>query len=313
MPKFLLWEQDYGKGISRIVSHRRLQPKLVMLTPEQEKYIFSHAYIPEHIVGLITTVSGAEPFLVEDYFCCYKDDWLIVIGYPLDNNFVMGAFTRVLDKVKREFKPAHLSLIAPQLPESIEKDCQERESDQYYTLVVREPSYKNSTKRNLMKAGELLRVECASKMGKAQQDLMQEFIRSRGLPARVVALIMKMPEYVASDKSAFVLNAWDADDRLAAFYVVDVGARQFANYTIGCYSRENYVRGASDLLLAELIRFARDHGKSYIHLGLGINPGIRRFKEKWGGIAGLPYEMGELGLKRPSILETFMTIMKKRN
>jgi hypothetical protein len=38
---------------------------------------------------------------------------------------------------------------------------------------------------------------------------------------------------------------------------------------------------------------AREYGKGYINLGLGVNPGIRRFKEKWGGKPSLPYEFCE--------------------
>ena len=39
-----------------------------MLTPEQETYILTNAYVPEHIVGLMTSLSGGEPFLIDDYF-----------------------------------------------------------------------------------------------------------------------------------------------------------------------------------------------------------------------------------------------------
>ena len=54
-------------------------------------------------------------------------------------------------------------------------------------------------------------------------------------------------------------------------------------------SGANYVPGASDLLLFEVIQQAEAEGKKYINLGLGINPGVTFFKEKWGGVAFLPY------------------------
>jgi len=120
---------------------------------------------------------------------------------------------------------------------------------------------------------------------------------------RVKELFFKLPQYVASARHAFVLNAWDSKQTLAAFYVVDLAARDFANYIIGCYSKKNYVLGASDLLLSELIKMSAEYGKSYIHLGLGVNSGIRRFKEKWGAKPTLSYEMCELVQKKPLILE----------
>jgi hypothetical protein len=33
--------------------------------------------------------------------------------------------------------------------------------------------------------------------------------------------------------------------------------------------------------------------QAFLHLGLGVNAGIRRFKEKWGGAPTLAYEFCE--------------------
>ena len=63
------------------------------------------------------------------------------------------------------------------------------------------------------------------------------------------------------------------------------------------------MRGASDLLLFELINLSLEYDKRYIHLGLGVNTGIRRFKAKWGGVPMRRYEMCELVLKKPSLFE----------
>ena len=98
---------------------------------------------------------------------------------------------------------------------------------------------------------------------------------------------------------------------MAAFYVVDFGAKNFANYIIGCYSKSRYVIGASDLLMSELIKMSMEKGKEYIHLGLGVNCGIRRFKEKWGARRAYNYEMCELLFKKPLLLEFIRSIMYK--
>ena len=81
---------------------------------------------------------------------------------------------------------------------------------------------------------------------------------------------------------------------------------------MGCHSKKNYVRGASDLLLFELINLSLEYDKPYIHLGLGVNAGIRRFKAKWGAVPTRRYDMGELVLKKPSILDTFRAFGKSR-
>jgi hypothetical protein len=63
-----------------------------MLTPEQEKYILTHAYVPEHTVGLMTSLSGGEGYLVDDFFLCRRDDWIVFVGYPLQDDFTSDKF-----------------------------------------------------------------------------------------------------------------------------------------------------------------------------------------------------------------------------
>jgi hypothetical protein len=279
-----------------------------MLTPEQETYILTHAYVPEHIFVLMTSLSGGEPFLIDDYFCCCKDDWVIFIGYPLDHEFVFDEFEAVLEKVKKKFRAGRISIIAPELSRGLDARCREKDSDTYYTLDSRPPALRRAVKRNLKKAGRLLTVERAVHMGDAHHELMQEFVERVSPPLRVKELFFKMPQYVASARHAFVLNAWSLKENLAAFYVVDFAAKDFANYIIGCYSKNNYVSGASDLLLSELIKMSSEQGKGYIHLGLGVSSGIRRFKEKWGARPTRRYEMCELVFKKPLILEAIRAI-----
>ena len=279
-----------------------------MLTPEQETYILTHAYVPEHLVELMTSVSGGEPFLINDYFCCCKDDWVIFIGYPLQHEFVLDKLEVVLEKVKKKFGAGRISLITPELPRRLGESCREEDSDTYYTLNTRHPVLGSALKRNLRKAGRLLTVERAVHMGDDHHQLMHEFIERAAPPWRVKELFFKMPHYVASARDAYVLNAWDSNQTLAAFYVVDLAARNFASYIIGCYSKNNYVLGASDLLLSELIKMSAEYSKGYIHLGLGVNSGIRRFKEKWGAKPTLSYKMCGLVPRKPLILEVVRAI-----
>ncbi len=276
-----------------------------MLTPEQERYILAHAYVPEHIVVLMTSLSGGEPFLIDDFFCCYKDDWVILIGYPLKNNFDFEKFEAVLKKVKEKFRAGHISIVSPELPQHLGARCREKDCDNYYTLKTGHPVVISAVKRNLRKAERRLTVERADQMGYAHQLLMQEFLGRVSPPPRIKELFLKMPQYVASACHAFVLNAWDSNQTLTAFYVVDLAARNFANYIVGCYSKKNYVLGASDLLMFELINMSSAYGKDYIHLGLGVNSGIRRFKEKWGARPTLSYQMCELVQKKTLISEFF--------
>jgi hypothetical protein len=281
-----------------------------MLTAEEKAYILDHAYVPEHGVALMTHVSGGEPFLIDDFFVCHKDKWIILIGYPLEDNFNPKNVAAVIDKVREKFHPDVVSLIAPEVPPALASTCQETESDVYYTLKAQDAVIRSPVKRNLKKARQNLRLELSDRMQDVHQELMQEFVERTQLSDRVKKLLFKMPEFVARADTAFVLNAWDKADNLAAFYVVDAEAEQFSNYIIGCHSKKNYVLGASDLLLFELINLSRKREKAYIHLGLGVNPGISRFKAKWGAVPTRRYEMCELIFKKPTLLDSIRSLGK---
>jgi len=280
-----------------------------MLTSEQESFILTHAYVPEHTVGLMTSLSGGEGFLLNDFFFCRRDDWIVFIGYPLQQEFTLERFEAVLEKIRIDFKPGRLSLIAPKISSRLNATCQQRDSDYYYTLAAGPPVLGDAVKRNLKKASRMLSVERASQLGDAHLALMDEFVARVAPPGRVKALLFKMPRYVASAQSAWVLNAWQSKGVLAAFYVIDLAPNDFANYIIGCHSKKNYVLGASDLLMSELIKFSALHQKAYIHMGLGVSDGIRRFKTKWGALPSRSYEMCELVYKRPLLTEFFRSIL----
>ena len=282
-----------------------------MITAEEEKYVLTSAYVPEHIVGLMTRVSGGEPFLVEDYFCCRKDDWIIVVGYPLQRDFSINEFETVIDKIIKRFHPVYASLIAPELPLSVVASCRERESDDYYTLDIHNTIIKSRLKRAVDKALENLTVERSTDLREAHKELGQGFIERAKPPSRIRELLFKMPQYVGHSRDSVVLNVWDKKDHLSAFYIVDLAAKNFSTYVIGCHSKKNYVPGASDLLLFEMINLSKEYGNDYIHLGLGVNKGIRQFKKKWGGIPTRRYEMCELVVRRPSILDAFMAMGQK--
>ena len=281
-----------------------------MLTTDQEKYILAHAYIPEHTVGLMTSLSGGDGFLVDDYFFCRRDDWIVFVGYPLKQEFALDRLETVIEKIRKEFKPSRISLIAPKISPHLSAACRQRDSDAYYVLDAGPPVLGDAVRRNLKKAGRILSVERASRMGDAHRELTDEFVARARPPERVKDLFYKMPRYVAAAPSAWVLNAWYARTVLGAFYVIDLAAGQFANYIIGCYSNINYVRGASDLLAAELIQMSAENRKPYIHMGLGVNDGVRRFKEKWGARPVRTYEMCELVFKKPLLSQFLKSILK---
>ena len=264
-----------------------------MITSEEEAYVLTRAYVPEHIVSLMTLISKGDPFLIEDHLGFVKDNWLILVGYPLGGNVSGERCERILKQAIDTFRPEHLWFIGPEIPSSLMDSCRERQTDQYYALDIEQIPIKPSLLRETGKASEKLIIERGRSIDKEHEALISELLKREKLPDRVRELYRAMPEYVGRSSSAWMLNARDKAGRLCAFNVVELGAKNFSAYILGSHSKKHYAPHASDLLFLEMIHLTREHGKSTINLGLGVNEGIQRFKKKWGGKPFLRYEFCE--------------------
>src|SRR5512139_1953753 len=236
-----------------------------VITPEEEAYILEKAYVPEHIVSLMALISRGDPFLMENHFGLVKDNWLILVGYPLDQRFSIERSEKVIHQVLETFRPEILWFIGPEIPASLLNTCQERETDRYYRLDLEEVKVRASLKREVDKASQELTVERGRSVSREHEALISELLKREKLPPRVRELYRSMPDYVGHSPTAFVLNAREKKGRLCAFYVVDLAARGFTTYVLGTHSKKNYVPHASDLLFLEMMELTREHGKGIIH------------------------------------------------
>ena len=238
----------------------------------------------------------------------FKDNWLILVGYPLDQDFSPERCDQLVRVTSERFRPEYLWFIGPEIPPSLSRSPTERESDEYFVLDIESTKVKPSLHRIAQKASGELDVETAHSLSKEHEALIKEFFRREKPSPRIRELYLAMPEYLAYSKSSCVLNARNKRGRLCAFYVVDLAAGGFTTYVLGTYSKKNNVPHASDLLFLEMIELTREHGKNIIHLGLGVNEGIRRFKKKWGGVVFLPYAFC---LYEPSRREGMDSLLQK--
>jgi hypothetical protein len=268
-----------------------------MLTRDQENYLLERAYVPEHIPSLMAPISKGEAFLTDDYLSFAKDNWLIFVGYPLGEAFSEALCEAAVEKAVSAFRPEYLWFIGPRIPPSVLGDSTERQSDWYYRLDVG-ATHPGSLLRQAEKAAAEVRVEHSAKFTREHGALIKEFLKREALPPMVRELYQAMPAYIAGSPTAVLLGAHDSKGRLSALFVVELAAKEFATYVLGCYSRKHYVAHASDLLFRETIELAAKEGKDYISLGLGVNPGVKRFKEKWGGVPFLAYEFCERSYTR---------------
>jgi len=261
-----------------------------MITPDEVKWILSKAYVPEHIVGLMVGISEGQPFFAHGHLYYVGDTWGILVGYPLGSQFSQDTFSMVFRDVISRYPRLSWSIIAPHLPAEFLSSSMEKQSDTYFTLSFQDFDSKETLRRTAEKATSRLMIEVTRAMTPEHEAITEEFIESENPGNLIREFYNAMPDYALRSETTLVLNARDFNGFLSAFYVLDFAAQDFATYVVGCHSKERYVPHASDLLFFEMVNMARESGKDYVHLGLGVNQGIRRFKEKWGGKPTLPYE-----------------------
>ena len=281
------------------------------MTPAEKAFVLAHASVPEQIVSLMSLISRGDAFLMEDYLGFAGENWLIVVGYPLAQPFSAEQCGRVVEQAVQTHRPAVLRFIGPEIPPVLQGKCAERQSDQYYLLDLERTPPKPSLLKTVDRASQSLTLERGQTFSREHERLVADFLRKTEMASMVRSLYLAMPRYVGHSPTAWTLNARGKGGRLCAFFVVDLGAESFSTFLIGARSPKHDEPHASDLLFREMIRLTRESGKSVINLGLGVHPGIRRFKEKWGGRPALPYEFCECRYPRVGGVSLWSALLER--
>ena len=257
------------------------------LTPSAANALLEKASVPEHSVDFMRAMSGGEAFLLGAYLFFTAEDRLLCIGYPIEGGYDPAEFDRAITAARQQSGAVRLWAICPHLPERLAPHCRTR--DAYYVLAA-EPVLPRRLERTVARATAVLRAEHGDHFTIEHRRLWGEFVSRRSLPDDVRRLFERTEHVIGRTEGLILLNAWDSHGRLAACMLIDTAPRRFASYLIGARSLSAPVPHASDFLMREAIALARRKGKEFLHLGLGVNEGIRRFKTKWGAYPAQSYE-----------------------
>lgn len=298
-----------------------------ILSRAEQAAVLDRALVPEHSVAFMRAMSGGRAFCRGDYLFLAADDWLMGMGYPLAPPGDLcaggapaaglppwrhdleaaagpeGAFAEALEQALAQTGADACFAVAPKLPSSLRGHLDNE--DVFYVLPAN-AAVPASLRGPLRKAAGELRVTEDREFTPAHRRLWAEFLGRVQMRPNVRALYAGTEAALAASKAEAnaghadglpllldlrLLSAWNEDGSLAASLLLDYSPRRFCAYIIGAHSKERYAPHATDLLFARMLDQSHTEGKLFVHLGLGVNPGITRFKKKWGGQAVLPYVM----------------------
>ena len=249
-----------------------------MLSNEDRDLIYRKAYLPEHLWVYVEAISGGRAHLADSYLSYVCGDHLIFIGYPLESSATGAAVA--FESVWRRFQPASAAVIAPDL-KPFSRLLETQPPDEYYRMALPPASPAPKVANMLRRAGRELEV-VSGRFQWEHRRMVNDFTKTHSLSSEQVFIYRRIGEYLRRSKTARVLEARKGA-RLAAFSIVDLDAADCAFYMFNFRSTKTVVPGASDLLFHRMLQLAQSEAKQTVSLGLGLHPGVRRFKEKWGG------------------------------
>jgi hypothetical protein len=256
-----------------------------MLNDQERRWIYDHAYLPEHLPDYVGAIAGAEPFLHRSYLYFIGKKHLIFNGYPLEPE--PEPPDRVYDFICERHRPATVTVITSDIWLPGEQ-YEQQGVDSYYRLDLPLSSTGPGVGYMIRRAQRDLRVT-RGRFGKEHKKIVKAFVARQRFNRQQKHLFKQIPQYLKISQSSVLFEARQ-EDKLAAFNIVDLGAADYAFYLFSFRSSQINVPGASDLLFHEMVKLAQAEGKKAVNLGLGVNAGIRRFKEKWGGVPFADYQ-----------------------
>lgn len=264
-----------------------------MLSFEEKSYIQKNAYIPEHLYLYVNSISGLEPFYYHPFLSYESDDYVLFVGYPLDGNLSPERIREVLYKLKSR-RRARISVILPCILEGIKPSSQ----DIYYLLDLKDVRISGKTKNMVKRARREIITEEGREITYEHKILIEKFIEERKLDEKMSFILRNLHKYVEASPSVIVITARKKNGTPVAFNVLDLFSCLYAFFMFNVRTKKEYVPGTSDLLFCEMVKIAENQKRKYINLGLGINEGVKFFKEKWGGKPFMTYYLCELKTKK---------------
>ncbi len=256
------------------------------------------ALTPDQLLGYVHSVSGARSQLLGDYILHMQGEHAILVGYApphVHDTSTLENAVRALSSTKNIEEIQRISVLAPVRPTCAPKHATHTE-DFYYMLALPFTLTQHSNVYSMYKRVQehiyILQQDNEDTYGavwtSAHQELMLQYIRRPDVSKEMSAIFQRLGMYCRQVPQVRLFSAYDkVSGELLGCTVGDFSSWQTAFYMFALRS-PTAPPGVAEALLYALIQEAEKRGYTSCNLGLGINDGIRFFKEKWGAEPTLP-------------------------
>ncbi len=251
------------------------------------------AKTPDQLLPYVQAVSEVTSFLMGNYVVHHKDGHYIIVGYSLQEHDNTQDLEHVIAHISQLPQAEHITLLAEKKPQvSLQNTAVNFTEDAYYfvdlphDITLCKNAYYMCQKTNKC---IFIQKEYGEKAWTSEhQELMLQYICRPTVSKEMGSIFQRIGMYCKQVPHACVFSAYDVDSNtLQAFSIADFTSLSTAFYMFAMRAPKAQA-GVADALLQALLLEALERGYASCNLGLGINNGIRFFKEKWGAKPTLP-------------------------
>lgn len=259
------------------------------------------ALVPEQLTHYVESLSAMRPVRAGDCLGWQYGSRLVLAAFPLtEPPFGPAEEAVVEDAAARAVRlpgVRHLVVLAPFRPAVVPPTAHCHE-DAWWSVPLPVPTPRGKLGNLLRRARRDVRIEQHGAEGWTEEHerLVREAAQrlcerpaDRALSGASAQLFEGIGAYLrqAGDRARCYAARLRRDGRLCALAVGDHAAYATAFYLFAFRSPEA-PPGTADALLHALMEEAARRGQRRCNLGLGVHPGIRFFKRKWGAEPWLP-------------------------
>lgn len=261
------------------------------MRPDAFAHITAQALVPEQLLPYVRAVGGGTPVLCADCVAYLAGGHAVLIACPpgaaaLHPEQALSAMEQAVNAALALPGLRQITVLGPATPPQAPPGAVSHE-DQYWSIPLPPPPLGQKL-HSLLRRAARDAVAAPESWSEEHAALVEQYIATRDFDAGTRHIFRSLQAYLAAAPDAVLLAARSpANGRLLAFCIGDYSSFSTVLYMFA-FRQRDCPPGAADLLLAALIREGEARGHTRLNLGLGVNKGIRFFKQKWGAVPLLP-------------------------